>query len=156
MLYIGTTFAIFNCMGKTPLLKDRLHIWASGIAMHPLIFFMIPGFNSSHPAELSLQLDIIFTISSSFTGITQKHSYVVCWMKFRGSLFDLGIALDRLEPTLTKNLLNLFTICSPSLIIIPLLSNYWTADRYLRLFMIPFNICQDFFKLDLFSWSISW
>ena len=98
-------------MGKTPLLKDRLHIWASGIAMHPLMFLMIPGFNSSHPAELSLKLDIIFTTSSSLTGITQKHSYVVCWMKFRGSLFDSGIALDRLEPTLTKNLLNLFAIC---------------------------------------------
>ena len=84
-------------MGKTPLLKDRLHIWASGITMHPLMFFIIPGFNSSHPAELSLKLDIILITSSSFTGITQKHSYVVCWMKFRGSLFDFGIAHDRLE-----------------------------------------------------------
>ena len=154
--YMGTTFAIFSCAGKIPRLKDKLHIWVSGIVMQSIMFFIMPGFNSSHPAELSLKLEIIFTTSSLFTGIRQRHSLTVCWIKFRGSFWDFGIALDRFEPTLTKNLLNVFDICSLSSIIVPLLSNSWTAGRYYRLFTISFNICQDFFKFDLFSSSRSW
>ena len=153
---MGTTFAIFSCAGKIPRLKDKLHIWVSGIVMQSLMFFIMPGFISSHPAELSLNLEIFFTTSLLFTGIRQRHSLTVCWIKFRGSFWDFGIALDRFEPTLTKNLLNVFDICSLSSIIVPLLSNSWTAGRYYRLFTISFNICQDCFKFDLFSSSRSW
>ena len=128
-------------MGKIPLWKDKLHIWVSGIAMHRLMFFIIPGFKSSHPAELSLKLEMTLTTSSSVTDIKQKHSYDVCWTKSRGSLCDFGIAPDRLEPPLTKKLVQFVWFLSLSLIIVPLLSNTRAV----------FDICVYLWSLSVFT-----
>ena len=48
-------------------MNDLLHIWVNGVLILSFIFFIMSGFSSSHPGELSLQLRMIFKTSLSET-----------------------------------------------------------------------------------------
>ena len=97
-------------------------------------------FNSSHPAELSLKLAIIFC------GFLISHRYQIkAFINsmtdiFRGIFMRPGNIFARFEPTLTKSLLNVSEICFPFVIEMPLDLNSEAEGLYLHLLIIDFII----------------
>ena len=59
--------------------------------------------------------------------------------------------LANVLPTLTKKLLNLLAMSTPSSITMPLDLNFVHGILYLRLLITNFIICHDFLMLDLCS-----
>ena len=100
------------------------------------IIFIIRGRKSSHPAALSLKLNIILYISSSVTVDAKNFSDISNLMYSPGHLLVEGISLAKDSPTFTKKILNLLAIIFPSLITSPLYLNFELTGQYFRLLMI--------------------
>ena len=148
---MGTTFAIFNSLGKTPVWKERLDTYISGKSILCLIVFITFGLSSSHPDELSFKCSMIFSTSFSVTGELWNIMLVSFFIYSKGFLFEGAMAAARVAPTLTKNLLNFSVISLLSLTMVSLHLNLVHTGLDFFLLIIILRICHDFFTFDLCS-----
>ena len=142
-LNIGTTFTILSSVGNTPVWNDRLLMCVEGILILCLINSIIRGFSSSRPDELSFKLSIIFSISVSVTDDTTNKT-VLLVMYSGGFFFVGGIALARVDPTLTKNPVEFIGYFKPIAYNLAIRLKCCTYRGVFFLFMTIFSICQDF------------